>query len=166
MLYFYLFSVTGVALFVFVVSIISGVNGLFDFVFQVPMESWQTVPEYQSAIAMGLGYALISLPVWWHHWRRLITESPRFDNTFQTFYRFYLFTVVCLSVMFGLIVGGAGFSNAIRFLLGFGESRPDQFANLASAFTLLAVAAALWIYHWRQFRGHFGSLKAPVEPAA
>lgn len=165
MLYFYLYSVTGVSLFVFTISVITGLNGFFDFLFQVPLEPYETIPAYQGALAGGLGYALISLPIWLYHWRRLTRESQRFADNLLTAHRFYLFTVVCLSVMLGIIAGGSGLSSLLRLAFGFSDTLATTYANAAAAFAILIVAAALWLHHWRQFRGRFGDFEALLKPA-
>jgi hypothetical protein len=172
MLYIYLYSVTGVALFVFTLSVMAGVNGFYDFAFNVPIPAYETAPTYRGPITFGLGYALISLPIWLYHWRRLTQESEKFATGLLTGHRFYLFTVVCLSMMMGIIAGGNGFTNALRLLFGFAEEAAVTLSNMATAFTLLIVAACLWLHHWRQFRGRFGDLdkllkteKVKEEPA-
>lgn len=166
MLYFYLYSVTGVALFVFTLSMMSGINGFFDFIFKVPLAAYETTPGYEGAIAFGLGYALISLPIWLYHWRRLTGESLRFADNLLTAHRFYLFTVVCLAVMLGIIAGGNGLSGLLRLAFGFGDSQAETLSNTAASFAILGVAGALWLHHWRQFRGRFGEFESLLKPAA
>jgi len=165
MLYVYLYSVTGVSLFVFTISVIAGVNGFYEFLFGVPIPAYESAPQYQGPIAFGLGYALISLPIWLYHWRRLTQESERFSDGLLTGHRFYLFSVVCLSVMLGIIAGGNGFSQALRLLFGFIDSQAETLSKTAASFTLLLVAAGLWLHHWRQFRGRFGDLSKLLKPA-
>lgn len=165
MLYIYLYSVTSVSLFVFVVSMVAGVNGLAEFLFNAPLSPYEMIPAQQGPLVFGLGYALISLPIWLYHWRWLTRESERFQETLLNGHRFYLFTVICLSVMMGIVVGGTAFSTAIRLLLGIFYEQAESWSQLAASFTLLLVAGGLWLHHWRQFRGRFGDMSALLKPA-
>lgn len=166
MLYFYLYSVTGLSLLVFYFSVISGVNGFFDFIFQVPIGPYETTPEYESAITSGLGFAIVSLPLWVYHWRRLLRESAEFSESMLTAHRFYLFTVVCCLILMIIISGGSGLAALLRLAFGFGESQAENLSGMSTSFTIFLVSGGFWVHHWKQFRGRFGGMPGPKKAMA
>ncbi|MBI3158940.1 MAG: hypothetical protein HYZ26_05005 [Chloroflexi bacterium] len=169
MLYLYLYSVTGLSLLVFYFSVISGVNGFFDFIFQVPIGAYETTPGYESAITSGLGFAIVSFPLWVYHWRRLMRESMDFTESMLTAHRFYLFTVVCCLILMIIVSGGSGLASLLRMLFGFGESRAGNLSGMSTSVTIFLVSGGFWVHHWWQFRGKFGGmpgLKASAPEAA
>lgn len=163
MLYFYLYSITGLSLLVFYFSVISGLNGFYDLIFNVPLDVYETTPGYEGAITAGLGFAIISLPIWLYHWRRVLRESADFTESMLTAHRFYLFTVVCCLMLMIIITGGSGLAAVLRLAFGFGEGRAQNLSGMASTLSIFLFSGAFWLHHWKQFRGRFGDLTGLVK---
>jgi hypothetical protein len=145
MLLFYLYSISFISLTVLYFSGLAAADGL---------AGWLIGGERLDAnpLSGALGFLVISAPIWRLHWRRLLKFSERFSDNVLNSHRFYLFTVVCLTVIAMLISGGGAFTRMFQLLFGAGGDPARQWSALAANLLALGLSSGIWMAHWRQFR--------------
>jgi len=148
MLNVYLYSVTSISLTTFYIAAIVLVNGLLRLWLGVDIDE-----EAGRAIAGGAGFAMVSLPLWWVHWRWLRWQFRQTEAPDTMWHRFYLFTVICLNAIVILIAGSVGLANLISAALGVSETTTRGLINAGTALCASTLALSIWLHHWRQFSG-------------
>jgi hypothetical protein len=145
MLLFYLYAISFISLTVLYFSGLAAAHGL---------AGWLIGGERLDANSLSgaLGFLVISAPIWWLHWRRLLKFSGRFSGGILNGHRFYLFTAVCLTVLAMLISGGGAVTRMFQLLFGAGGEPARQWAALAGNLLALGLSSAIWLAHWRQFQ--------------
>ncbi len=141
---FYLYSVTSVSLVTLYVATLVLVKGLLRLALGVE-------PDYASreAVANGLGFLVIALPLWVIHWRWLRQQFVRAQGGAVTAHRFYLFTVVCLNAMAIMVGGSLGATALANAILGVSSGGADVWVRTGVAFTAMGLSLFLWLHHWR-----------------
>jgi hypothetical protein len=165
MLNFYLYSISAISLSIFYFAVLVAVGGVLRLLSGTsPLDQLAA----QETLARGAGFALLGLPLWWLHWRWLRDQFSKASGYAVTWHRFYLFTIVCLSAIVMLFAGGAGFSGLLELVLG--GSAAAELENTGVYLAALVLSSALWLHHWRQFKGGMGELNPqPIvvqEPTA
>ena len=153
MLNFYLYSVTSISLTVFYIASIVLVNGLLRLFLGIEIDE-----SASKNIAAGAGFATVSLPMWWIHWRWLQQQFKQAEGEAVTWHRFYLFTIVCLNAMAILISGSIGVMGLVGVTLGVADGGAEAAVSAGVALFAALLSVGLWLQHWRQFRGGIGEL--------
>ncbi len=160
MLNFYLYSISAISLSVFYFSMLVAVGGALRLLLGVPPGATFAAQE---TLAGGAGFAILALPLWWLHWHWLRSQFANASGPTLAWHRFYLFTIICLTAIAMLVAGGVGLSGVLRLALGSSEG-PAALENTGVYLATLALSGALWLHHWRQFRGGLGELNPPPVP--
>ncbi len=168
MLNFYLYSITAISLSVFYFAALVAVGGTLRLLLGAGAAPIERLAA-QEMLAGGAGFAALAFPLWWLHWRWLRAQFSNASGPVVAWHRFYLFTIVCLSAVVVLVAGGVGLSGVLQLILGAGLSA-GKLENTGVYLASLALSGALWLHHWRQFKGGIGELNPPSipvqEPAA
>ncbi len=135
--------------------------------------AYQDVPaptssHAQETLSRGAGFAILALPLWWLHWRWLRSQFSKASGYALTWHRFYLFTIICLTAIAMLLAGGVGLSGVLELTLS-GSLGASEMENTGVYLATLVLSGALWLHHWRQFRGGLGELNPqpiPVQETA
>jgi hypothetical protein len=157
MLNFYLYSISSVSLTAFYIATLVAIGNLLSLLLGV-----NTGVSTRGNIAGGLGFALVSLPVWWLHWRWLRNQFAQAAGAAVNWHRFYLFTIVCLNAIAMLFSGGLGITALARLGLRASGDTGATFAQAGLYLSCLGLSAGLWLHHWRQFRGEMGELQTEM----
>lgn len=160
MLNFYLYSISAISLSAFYVATLVVVGQLLSLALGAPV-SPLVQAEIRQTLADGLGFLVVSLPLWWLHWNALRRQFRQAAGSVVAWHRFYLFTVVCLNVVIILVAGSLGITGLIRQILGVGPQSAGDLARNGVFLTSLVLSLALWWHHWSQFRGGPGELQPP-----
>jgi hypothetical protein len=147
MLNFYLYSVSSVSLATFYVATLILISGFLRLVFNVGSDY-----DNREAIAGGLGFLLVSFPLWMIHWRWLREQFDRQDDRSNILHRFYLFTVVCLNAIAVMIGGSIGATALANLLLSVGGDVPGTWIRAGVSLSATTMSLILWLHHWRQLQ--------------
>jgi hypothetical protein len=158
MIYFYLCSVSGVSLVLFFVSTLFLASGSSSLAF-----GHGDAMKAGRYIATGIGIAIPALVAWGIHWRWLLREIPKARET--SWFRFYLFTVLCLNVMAMLVTGGVSLSGFARVLLDVAKAPAADLARSSTSTWALFLSAGIWYLHWRELQA-LKNLPVPLPPPA
>lgn len=153
MLNFYLYSVTSISLTLFYFGFLVFVRGAFLLIFDTDADDAAI-----RTLASGLGYAVVSFPLWWMHWDWLRQRFSQAEGDDVLGHQFYLFSVVCLNAMAILFAGGVGVSSLVKYLLGAGDSSASGMAASGVLIFTMLLSMALWRHHWRQFTVGFSEI--------
>jgi hypothetical protein len=165
MLNFYLYSISAISLSVFYFSALVAVGGLLRLLIGAPVSDPYTAQE---TLSRGAGFAMLALPLWWVHWRWLRSQFFKASGYALAWHRFYLFTIICLTAIAMLLAGGVGLSGVLELTLS-GSLGASEMENTGVYLATLLLSGALWLHHWRQFRGGLGELNPqpiPVQETA
>ncbi len=144
MLHFYLYSVTSISLVTLYVATLVLVKGVLRLLLGVEPDD-----ASREAVANGLGFLVIALPLWIVHWRWLRGQFARAQGGGVTAHRFYLFTVVCLNALAIMVGGSMGARALANAILGVGPESAQVWVRTGVAFTAMGLSLFLWLHHWR-----------------
>ena len=150
MRYIYLYSVSAVMLAVLYGALTLLAGGAAGVV-AAPAAS-NASQQARATLASALAGVIMSAPLWFIHWRWAVQEQARWSRepghtVLRAFHRFYLYSVVCLSLMALLIAGGITVAQLARVALAARVSYPAD--DWARGIAAAVQSAALWAYHWR-----------------
>jgi hypothetical protein len=109
--------------------------------------------RYQrQALADRLAALLVTLPVWWYHWRtaaRRAVEREAFLG-----YRIYVYAIMVVALIATVVSGGQALASLLQWLLGainWNEYRAVEnfWRSAMGAAANSLVALGLWMYHRR-----------------
>ena len=146
MLNFYLYSVTALTLATSYGATLVFVHGLLSYLLGVDMDY-----ASRSALANGLGFALVATPLWRIHWHWLGSRSV--EEEAATGHRFYLFTVVCLNAVAVMVAGSIGVTGLLRLFLGLEWPVAPAAVTASVALIACGLSAWLWWHHIQALGG-------------
>ena len=157
MLNFYLYSISAIALAAFYTAAIVLANGVLRLALNPPV-TLLARNDLIETVASAFGILVISLPIWWLHWRWLRAEFPRALGAAVSWHRFYLFTIVCLNALAVLLLGSLGIAGLARISLGVAGAGRGDLSQAGVFLFATALSGLLWFHHWGQFKGGRGEL--------
>jgi len=147
--YYYILSAIGL------VATFIGLSLLLSFVIDnlVGVTLWTT--SLRSRLASALAVLLVSLPLWWLTWRPMQAEALQAGDSGDharrsLMRRIYLYLVLFVSVIGGMVVTGSMLFLLIRSLLG--DTPSNLLSDVLNFLQLLLLFVVLGVYHGQTLR--------------
>lgn len=107
-------------------------------------------------LAQQLALVVVTLPVWWFHWRG--ARQRAYQRQALLGLRLYLYLVMIVALVSAVVNGGQALGQLFQWLLGTVDwTDPRAAAEFGKAVTGAAInsllALAVWTYHRRQLSG-------------
>ncbi len=106
----------------------------------------------KEGVASSMALLLIAFPIWWFHWQRWRTLAQK---ELRFFFRLYLYALMVITVLIGLVSGGTAMSKIFQLILGniplgtpYGQLTFTK--DIVGAIFGVALALVAWWYHARE----------------
>jgi Domain of unknown function (DUF5671) len=105
--------------------------------------------EWRDKISLFVTLVLVGAPMWFTHWR----QSPALDERHTLSRRLYLYATLLGSVLAALISGAIFVYRLLALVLGTSDAASGApVIDMGRAMSVILVAAAIGLYHWRVLR--------------
>jgi len=105
--------------------------------------------EWRDKISLFVTLVLVGAPMWFTHWR----QSPPLDERHTLSRRLYLYATLLGSVLAALISGAIFVYRLLALVLGTSDAASGApVIDMGRAMSVILVAAAIGLYHWRVLR--------------
>lgn len=112
--------------------------------------------EWRDKISLFVTLVLVGVPMWLTHWR----QSPALEERHILSRRLYLYATLLGSVLAALISGAIFVYRLLALVLG---TSGTPIVDMGRAMSVILVAAAIGLYHWRVLRSD--SAARPATPS-
>lgn len=117
-------------------------------------EDW-ALHSAKESVASSLAIVLVTLPVWFWHWRRwrALTRTE-----LAQFFRLYVYALMLVALVTAIVHAASALGKVLTWLLGIADLA-TRFATLTFAQELVGnllgalIAGLAWWYHWTNVRG-------------
>ena len=117
--------------------------------------------EWRDRISLFITLVVVGAPMWLTHWR----QSPGLAERHTLSRRLYLYATLLGSVLAVLISGAIFVYRTLALVLGTSDSYNGGPAlDMGRAMSVILVAAAFGLYHWRVLRSDSAARPAAVQP--
>src|SRR5438552_3785871 len=121
------------------------------------------VAEWRDKVSLFITLMLVGAPMWLSHWR----ASPAADERYTLSRRLYLYASLLGSVLAALIAGAVFVYRLLALLLGTSDAAAGApLVDMGKAASVIVVAAAIGLYHWRALRSDAAARPVPVPRRA
>jgi hypothetical protein len=118
--------------------------------------------EWRDRISLFITLIVVGAPMWFTHWR----QSPELAERYTLSRRLYLYATLLGSVLAVLISGAIFVYRLLALALGTSDAASGApVIDMGRALSVVLVAAAIGLYHWRVLRSDAAARPAP-SPAA
>ena len=142
-----------------------GAAGLLWTISDQLLNGWlgRPVGEWRDKISLFITLMLVGAPMWLGHWR----ASPAADERYTLSRRLYLYASLLGSVLAALIGGAVFVYRLLALVLGTSDAAAGApLVDMGKAASVIAVAAALGLYHWHALRSDSATRPVPVPRRA
>jgi hypothetical protein len=118
--------------------------------------------EWRDKISLFITLIVVGVPMWLTHWR----QSPAPAERYTLSRRLYLYATLLGSVLAVLISGAILVYRLLALVLGTSDAGGGApLIDMGRAFSVILVAAAIGLYHWRALRSDSAARPATQIPS-
>lgn len=152
----YLHFISFVTLLIFFFSLLNLVGNLLDWVLPVGSVTGWSREWMREATVQSAALAVVAFPVWLFCWRRARHMALQEGNLLL--HRVYLYAVMIIAFVAGMVMGAKLISQPLRLLLGIARwtipsGRRSLLHEAITGGVNALLAFGVWFYHWRLAEG-------------
>ena len=119
--------------------------------------------DWRDKVSLFVTLVVVGAPMWFTHWR----QSPDLAERYTLSRRLYLYATLLGSVLAALISGAIFVYRLLALLLGTSDAAGGApVVDMGRAMSVILVAAAIGLYHWRVLRADSAARPAITPIAA
>jgi len=116
------------------------------------------VGDWRDKVSLFITLVVVGAPMWLTHWR----QSPELVERYTLSRRLYLYATLLGGVLAGLISGAIFVYRLLALVLGTSDAASGApVIDMGRALSVILVAAAIGLYHWRVLRSDAAARPAP-----